>query len=274
MEMRRKMLGKYSENKEKLRRLNKDITRVIRKDVRNYNTKWITTVIEENKSMKVLRNKLSLGKKEITKLETTADGKVITNRIDILKTIENFYANLYSNKEHRKITENVPQIMNQGSEEMPPITREEMQKSLSEMKNNKSPGEDDVVIEAVKGSEEELLRAITNLFNKCLEEAKTPSMWNNAIITIMHKKGNIVDLQNYRPISLLTHLYKLFTKVVVRRLTPKLDSYQPKEQAGFRSGYGTNDHLQVIKTLIERCVEYNKPLVLTFVDYEKAFDSI
>jgi len=90
----------------------------------------------------------------------------------------------------------------------------------------------------------------------------------------MHKKGSITDLQNYRPISLLTHLYKLFTKISTARLTNKLDLYQPREKAGFRAGYGTNDHLQMIKSLIEKSIKYNKPLVLTFVDYKKAFDSI
>uniref|UniRef100_A0AAR5Q9X3 Reverse transcriptase domain-containing protein n=1 Tax=Dendroctonus ponderosae TaxID=77166 RepID=A0AAR5Q9X3_DENPD len=103
----------------------------------------------------------------------------------------------------------------------------------------------------------------------------TPSQLTNAVIIIMHKKGDVTDLRNYRPISLLSHVYKLLMAVITKRLTNKLDSYyQPCEQAGFRSGYSTNNHLQVIKYLIEKCVEYNKPLVLIFVDYKKAFDTV
>ena len=159
--------------------------------------------------------------------------------------------------------------------ELPAITTWKVKKSLEEMKNGKAPGEDGIMIKAVKKGGEILLKAITVLFNKCLIEATTPTEWNNAIIVIMHKKGNIANLNNYRPISLLPHLlHKLFNKIITRRLEFKLDSYQPPEQAGFRFGYETNDHLQVIKTLIEKSVEYNKPLVMVFVDYEKAFDSI
>ena len=54
----------------------------------------------------------------------------------------------------------------------------------------------------------------------------------------------------------------------------KLDLNQLKEQAGFRSGYGTIDHIHVLNQLKEKCRNYNLSLCLTFVDYEKAFDSV
>lgn len=117
-------------------------------------------------------------------------------------------------------------------------------------------------------------KIICKLFNTCLIKGTTPSQWDRAVIIILHKKGNITDLKNYRPISLLSHVYKLFTRIVTKRITNKLDLYQPREQAGFRRGFGTNDHLLVVKTIIEKCTEYKKPIVPIFVDYEKAFDSI
>ena len=69
-------------------------------------------------------------------------------------------------------------------------------------------------------------------------------------------------------------MYKLFTKVITNRITTTLDENQPREQAGFRSGFSTIDHLHTLNQLIEKSIEYNKPLCLAFVDYEKAFDSI
>ena len=83
-----------------------------------------------------------------------------------------------------------------------------------------------------------------------------------------------MELENYRPISLLSHLYKLFTKIITARLEKKLDFYQPPEQGGFRTKFGTNDHLQSIKTVIEKSIEFNRPLVLAFVDFQKAFDTV
>ena len=62
--------------------------------------------------------------------------------------------------------------------------------------------------------------------------------------------------------------------VVTTRLEKKLDENQPREQAGFRSKYSTTDHIHAINQLKEKCREYNIPLCVAFVDYEKAFDSV
>ncbi|GFO14426.1 endonuclease-reverse transcriptase [Plakobranchus ocellatus] len=53
-----------------------------------------------------------------------------------------------------------------------------------------------------------------------------------------------------------------------------LDENQPREQASFRKNFSTTDHLQALNQLIEKCNEYNLPLCLGFIDYEKAFDSV
>ena len=66
---------------------------------------------------------------------------------------------------------------------------------------------------------------------------------------------------------------KMFTKVIKNRIEKQLDLNQPREQAGFRSGYSTTDHLQVITQLVQKANVYELPM-LVFVDYEKAFDSV
>ncbi|XP_026326747.1 uncharacterized protein LOC113235301 [Hyposmocoma kahamanoa] len=57
-------------------------------------------------------------------------------------------------------------------------------------------------------------------------------------------------------------------------LTSELDEAQPIEQAGFRSGFSTIYHIHTVNQLMGKCLEFNRPLVMAFVDYEKAFDSI
>ena len=73
---------------------------------------------------------------------------------------------------------------------------------------------------------------------------------------------------------LLSNMYTLFTKIITTRLEKKLDENQPSEQAGFMGKYSTTDHIHAINQLKEKCREYNIPLCVAFVDYEKAFDSV
>ena len=135
------------------------------------------------------------------------------------------------------------------------------------MKANKAPGNDQITSDVIKLGGNQVIKQLKIIFNNILKSKTVPKEWKEAKIIILHKKGDRKDLKNYRPISLLSHIYKLFTRALQKRLESILDDSQPREQAGFRKGYSTTDHLQTID-------EFNKPLCISFIDYEKAFDSV
>ena len=142
------------------------------------------------------------------------------------------------------------------------------------MKNNKAPGIDNLTSDIMKLGGEESVKQLTFFFHQILETKKIPAEWKEAKMIILHKKGDMRDIKNYRPISLLSHMYKLFTPILQKRMERVLTENQPRDQAGFRKGYSTVDHLQTINKLIEKCNEFNRPLCIGYIDYEKAFDSI
>ncbi|KAE9416903.1 hypothetical protein Angca_009074, partial [Angiostrongylus cantonensis] len=102
----------------------------------------------------------------------------------------------------------------------------------------------------------------------------TPDRWRTTHTVILPKKGDRRDLRNYRPICLLSVSYKLFTKIFFSRISRTLDEAHPVEQAGFRKGFCCMNHIQTVSKVIEVCREYHLLLLLAFVDYEKAFDSV
>ena len=142
------------------------------------------------------------------------------------------------------------------------------------MKANKALGNDQITSDVIKLGGTQVIKQLKIIFNNILKSKNIPKEWKEAKIIILHKKGDRKDIKNYRPISLLSHIYKLFTRALQKRLESILDDSQPREQAGFRKGYSTTDHLQTINQIIEKCNEFNKPLCLSFIDYEKAFDSV
>ena len=142
------------------------------------------------------------------------------------------------------------------------------------MKEDKAPGKDGITVHDVKTANFRFWKALAERFSKYIATSTIPNAWRESRTILLHKKGDKEDLKNYRPICLLSHIYKLFTKVICNRISKTLDEQQPREQAGFRKNFSTRDHLFVLNQLLERAREYKMDLAIAFVDYEKAFDAI
>ena len=63
-------------------------------------------------------------------------------------------------------------------------------------------------------------------------------------------------------------------KIIMKKIERKLEAEINLVQAGFREGGGTQNHIFNIKMIIQKCREFNQPLVTCFVDYTTAFDSV
>ena len=114
--------------------------------------------------------------------------------------------------------------------------------AVKQSKKGKAPGPDNITIDLIDAAGDIINDKLATLFNECLIQSKVPEIWNEAIIILLHKKGDQKNISNYRPISLLNNIYKLFTKIITNRITRTLDENQPTEQAGFRRGFSTIDH--------------------------------
>ena len=95
---------------------------------------------------------------------------------------------------------------------VPPIIRSEVRKAIRDLKNQKSPGEDRIPNEYLKAGEDELIEILTDCFNKIILTEEIPESWRTNNIILLHKKGSKEDMNNYRPISLMSTLYKLFSR--------------------------------------------------------------
>lgn len=259
---------KDKKTRSKIAELSRNIREKIRKE-REYRKREI---IEEHiiktggikKAYKTLIDK----KNWIPKLKDRT-GNDKTARRDILNIATEFYQTLYTRK---MVGENTN--LQIDKEEIPDILVREVEKALASQKQDKSPGPDNISNEVLLHTKTTAAKILTTLFNEVMTTENIPTQWTESKIVLLHKKGDIYNINNYRPISLMSNIYKIFAKVILRRLTRVLDDNQPIEQAGFRSGFSVMDHLHVVKQVIEKYKEYNLPLYCSFVDYNKAFDSL
>lgn len=115
-------------------------------------------------------------------------------------------------------------------------------------------------------------------FNKILDAGVFPSEWLVGVIIPLYKnKGDIKDCNNYRGITLLSCIGKLFTSILNAFLKEYSDTYNviSENQAGFRQEYSTQlDHIFLLKSVIDQFKWKRKKLFCLFVDYTKAFDMI
>ena len=243
----------------------KTIRKQMRNEIRNYNVSVVEKAISENKGLKAAIKSLH-NRKHIVALKAE-DGTIIRDRNKIVERCAEFYSKLYSSKCARPISQ-------RSLDNVKPVLVSEVELAMHHMKNNKAPGEDAIVVEILKEGGHTVAKHLARLFTSCIVNRTVPVTWNKAIIVLLHKKGDIKDINNYRPISLISHTSKLFSRVLLNRIERNLDDNQGREQAGFRKGFSTTDHLHVISQLVEKCSEFSIPLCLTFVDYEKAFDSV
>ena len=125
------------------------------------------------------------------------------------------------------------------------------------MSSSKAPGEDQMVVEMIKAGGKIALKKIQELFSAVLGTETVPKERKSAIIILIFKKGDKKDLANYRPISLLSHIYKLLMKVVKNRFNSTLNGHQPPEQADYRRGYSTLDHIHAVAQVLEKPTEYS-----------------
>ncbi|KAE9414768.1 hypothetical protein Angca_008488, partial [Angiostrongylus cantonensis] len=144
--------------------------------------------------------------------------------------------------------------------------------SLS-VKNRAAPGPERVRSEHLKNHPPVLVSTLARLFTRYLSECMVPTQWKTSKTVLLIKKGDLHDIGNYRLICLLSVVCKLFTRVILNRNGRTLDDGQPCEQAGFREGFSTMNHIHTITRLIEVSREYKRPLCLTSIVIE-AFDSI
>ncbi|CAI5468772.1 unnamed protein product [Closterium sp. Yama58-4] len=101
-----------------------------------------------------------------------------------------------------------------------------------------------------------------------------PKEFSTAVTVLLHKKGAKDDLQNYRPITLLSTVYKLIAKVLANRIRNKLESVVSTGQFGFLPGRSIAGAVAVAEDVIDAANAGQEDWLMLLVDFRKAFDSV
>ena len=158
---------------------------------------------------------------------------------------------------------------------IPDITTEELQIAINKLKKRQSPDSNGIRAEDIKACDDETKEVVRQILNEIVKQNEfAPEAWKKVKIKVLHKKGDVGNVSNYRPICSLRALYKLFSTVLYGRLYPRFDQEQAEDQDGFRSSYQTTDHLSTYRKIEQKCHEWCIKMWIAPIDLTKAFDSI
>ena len=156
------------------------------------------------------------------------------------------------------------------------ITESEIAEAIKKLNTNKSCAEDNIINEIFIHCKTLLLPHLCKLFNTVYTSGFFPAPWAKGCIVPVFKKGDCDDPNNYRGITIVSCLGKLFTSILNNRLLHWDKEYNiiTDAQFGFKPGLSTIDAIFVLQSLINRTLKKKKKLYCCFVDYQKAFDFI
>jgi ribonuclease HI len=157
------------------------------------------------------------------------------------------------------------------------ISSEEVYSTLQLLPNNKACGPTGISYEMLKHAGPTFLQVITNLFNQCLTQQRIPKQWKEGRIYPISKKPIFNgDLNNTRPISLIEHIKKLYTKILTNRLNTCLTKNPILSPYNYIAlpGNSTSTPIHILNNLIEDSIHNKQEIWLLSQDMSKAYDSV
>ena len=150
---------------------------------------------------------------------------------------------------------------------------QKLKKCSKSLKNNKTGGNDGLVGELFKYGGKGMANLLKVLYGIVWTEESIPKQWRQGLIV---KKGDAEDPGNYRGITLLNVVGKLFCKILNNRLASRLEAERALHecQAGFREKRSCVDNIFTLNEIVQGRMREGKHIYAFFLDVQKAFDTV
>ena len=259
------------------------IITLTRRSKQNYYANFFTeNQTNIKKTWDGIRNIINISKGKSTNFrKLVSNGKVIKGNREMANAMNTFFTNIGTSVEAKVPTtdkrfSSYLKHRNDNSIVLRECDATEIASIIKEMKSSKSCGPFSIPTGILKTFSSILINPIVFLMNKSLEDGIFPDFMKIASVCPIFKKNDKTRCENYRPISLLSNLSKIFERVMYVRVANFLEKYDTfyKLQFGFRKRYSTNHALLSIVENIRNNLDNKLYTCGVFVDLEKAFDTV
>ncbi|KAJ3599655.1 hypothetical protein NHX12_033611, partial [Muraenolepis orangiensis] len=221
------------------------------------------------------------GQRRVIHSLLSGTGQEITEPSQIRRRAVSFYSTLYTSEyeEGETLSEGfcngLPQVSEEANSQLEgPLTIQELQTALQGMQGRRAPGIDGLSVEFYKAYWDVLSHDLLDVFNESLASGSMPVSCRRAVITLLPKKGNLQDIKNWRPVSLLCVDYKILSKALATRLGKAVEQVIHRDQTYCVPGRSMVDNVHLIRDVLEVSSSLDINTGLISLDQEKAFDRV
>lgn len=274
---------KYRENPEaygeEFRNYRNRLNRVMEITKLNYYKSKIEKNKKSSKQLWNTINSIECKKKKSTIKEIIINNDVLTDNLKIANAFNKHYAEVgkkLASSIQKPITIPPSRKYLPKSMFLSPVDEKEICQIINSLKSKKSPGIDKIKSETLKEIQKEIAKPMTYLINEMMKSGVYPSILKVAVIKPLYKKGKKCVIENYRPISLISNVAKIFEKALKNRLNGYINKNNllSKKQFGFREGKSTQDAIINLTSQIYKAIDNGRPSLCVFLDLSKAFDTV
>lgn len=268
--------------KNEYKKYTKILDRVIVDAKYKYDEKIINQNIHDPKLLwTIINNRIGKNAKKKTDIESLINDKneKLVNKDHMVEYINKYYCTI-----GKKLRDKIEKRTNE------PLTLPEMRDStiffnftnvkeitrIVQKMKIKSSGVDNTNIKVIKNIIEYIAEPLSSTYNRCIELGVWPDALKKAEIVPIHKAKDKNKVENYRPISLISNIAKIFEKLTYSRIYNFIykNNIISKQQYGFLRNIGTKDALQRLTNTLNHNLDKNIKSIVTFLDLQKAFDTV
>ncbi|XBI11415.1 hypothetical protein VPH35_138479 [Triticum aestivum] len=206
------------------------------------------------------------------------DGQVLTGHDDMVAATFAHFDELLGTATHRECTLNLAQLIEPADDLLEldaPFTDDEIWNAVKRLPARKAPGPDGFTAEFLRACwpivKDDFAAVFQQLYNM---RGRGFFRLNEALLSLLPKHADARGLRDYRPISLVHVVAKIFAKVLSLRLAPKLDSLVGNNQNAFISGRNLHDNFVLVRQSARLLHQLGAPHILLKLDLARAFDSL
>ena len=271
------------ENVDKWKTYRNMLDKIIKNAQKNY---YKNLIKQHNNSCiglwKTLGSIISKKNKQTNINNLNINGNIINDPTQIANALNDFLSNIgpklaskFQNRDDNSFMKSMGERYDQ-SMRLHETNPNEIQKLIEDLKIKKSAGYDELSAKFLNICAPHISEPLAIIFNASIKNGVYPDLLKTARVTPIYKKGDKSDPSNYRPISVLSQVNKVFEKILHKRLYKYLTKFEIlyEYQFGFRKGHSTTQALIEITDKIKRALDNKEQTCGIFIDLTKAFDTV